>query len=89
MARKSKFSAEQIAYALKQIEAGVPMAEFCRKYGVSQQTFYRWRSKYGEMAPSEVRRLNEMEKENARLKSIVADLVLDKEILQDALRKKP
>lgn len=89
MARKSKFSAEQIAYALKQVEAGVPMAEVCRKYGVSQQTFYRWRSKYGAMAPSEVRRLNEMEKENARLKSIVADLVLDKEILQDALRKKP
>ena len=88
MARKSKFSAEQIAYALKQVEAGVPMAEVCRKYGVSQQTFYRWRSKHGEMAPSEVRRLNEMEKENARLKSIVADLVLDKEILQDALRKK-
>ena len=89
MARKSKFIAEQIAYALKQVEAGVPMAEVCRKYGVSQQTFYRWRSKYGAMAPSEVRRLNEMEKENARLKSIVADLVLDKEILQDALRKKP
>jgi len=57
MARKSKFSAEQIAYALKQVEAGVPMAEVRRKYGVSQQTFYRWRSKYGEMAPSEVRRL--------------------------------
>lgn len=88
MSRKSKFSAEQVAYALKQVEAGVPAAEVCRKYGVSQQTFYRWKSKYGEMAPSEVRRLNELEKENAKLKSIVADLVLDKEILQDALRKK-
>ena len=88
MGRKSKFTSEQISYALKQVEAGVPMAEVCRKLGVSQQTFYRWRAKYGEMAPSEVRRLNEMEKENAKLKAIVADLVLDKEILQDALRKK-
>ena len=60
MARKSKFSAEQIPYALKQVEVGVPMADVCRKYGVSQQTFYRWRSKYGEMAPSEVRRLYEL-----------------------------
>ena len=77
MSRKSKFSAEQIAYALKQVDAGVPMVEVCRKYGISQQTYYRWRSKYGEMAPSEVRRLNELEKENSRLKSIVADLVLD------------
>ena len=59
MARKSKCSAEQIAYALKQVEAGVPMAEVSRNYGVSQQTFYRWRSKYAEMAPSEVRRLAE------------------------------
>ena len=67
----------------------MPIPDVCRKYGISQQTFYRWRSKYGEMAPSEVRRLNELEKENSKLKSIVADLVLDKEILQDALRKKP
>ena len=89
MGRKSKFTAEQISFALKQMEAGVPMAEVCRKYGVSQQTVYRWRSKYGEMQASEVRRLNELEKENQKLKSIVADLVLDKEILQDALRKKP
>ncbi len=89
MSRKSKFSAEQIAYALKQVEAGVPMPEVCRKYGISQQTFYRWRNKFGEMAPSEVRRLKELERENSKLKSIVADLTLDKEILQDALRKKP
>lgn len=89
MGRKSKFTAEQISFALKQMEAGVPMSEVCRKYGVSQQTVYRWRSKYGEMQASEVRRLNELEKENQKLKSIVADLVLDKEILQDALRKKP
>ena len=89
MSRKSKFSAEQIAYALKQVEAGVPVAEVCRKYGVAQQTYYRWRSKFGELAPSEVRRLKELETENRRMKSIIADLTLDKEILQDALRKKP
>ena len=65
------------------------MAEVCRKYGVSQETSYRWRAKYAELAPSEVRRLNQLEKENAKLESIVADLVLDKEILEDALRKKP
>ena len=89
MSRKSKFTAQQIAYALKQVEVGVPIAEICRKYGISQQTYYRWRSKCSELAPSEVRRLQELERENARLKSIVADLTLDREILQDALRKKP
>lgn len=89
MARKSRFSSEQISYALKQLEAGVPMVEVCRKYGVSQQTVYRWRAKFGDLAPSEVRRLKELEKECQQLKAIVADLVLDKEILQDALRKKP
>lgn len=88
MSRKSKFSSEQIAYALKQVEAGVPMAEVCRKYGVSQQTFYRWKSKYGALAPSEVRRLNELERENARLKSIVADLTLDNTALKDIVSKK-
>ncbi len=88
MSRKSRFSAEQIAYALKQVDAGVPVAEVCRKYGVSQGTYYRWRSKYGELAPSEVRRMKELEAENRRMKSIIADLTLDKEILQDALKKK-
>ena len=65
MSRKSKFSAEQIAYALKQVEAGVPVAEVCRKYGVTQQTYYRWRSKFGELAPSEVRRLKELERKTS------------------------
>jgi len=87
--RKSRFTSEQIAYALKQAEAGVPITEVCRKYGISQQTFYRWRSKFGELSPSEVRRLKSLEDENRRLKQIVADLSLDKEILQDALKKKP
>lgn len=88
MGRKSKFTSEQIAYAVKQAEAGVPVAELCRKYGISNQTFYRWRSKYGGLMPSEVKRLKQLEDENRRLKQIVADLSLDKEILQDVLRKK-
>ena len=88
MARKSKFTSEQNSYAVKQAEAGVPIAELCRKYGISNQTFYRWRQKYGGLAPSEVRRLKQLEDENRRLKQIVADLSLDKEILQDVLKKK-
>ena len=86
--RKSKFTSEQIAYCLTQAEAGVPIVELCRKYGVSQQTCYRWKSKFGAMAPSEVRRLKKLEDENVRLKKLVADLSLDRQILQDALRKK-
>jgi putative transposase len=86
--RKSKFSSEQIAYCLTQAEAGVPLGELCRKYGISLQTLYRWKRKYGSMAPSEVRRLRELAEENDRLKKLVADLSLDKQILQDALRKK-
>ena len=86
--RKSKFTAEQIAYCLTQAEAGVPIPELCRKYGISLQTFYRWRSKFGALSPTEVRRMKGLEEENARLKKLVADLSLDKQILQDALRKK-
>ena len=86
--RKSKFTTEQIAYCLTQAEAGVPMPELCRKYGISTNTFYRWKTKFGGLAPSEVRRLKDLEEENSRLKKLVADLSLDKQILQDALRKK-
>ena len=86
--RKSKFTGEQIAYCLTQAEAGVPIGELCRKYGISTKTFYRWKTKFGAMSPTEVRRLKELEEENARLKKLVADLSLDKQILQDALRKK-
>ena len=88
MPRKSKFNEEQIAFALKQAEAGVPIAELCRKYGISQQTFYAWRKKYGSLTPSELRRLRELEAENASLKKLVADLSLDKHMLQDVLSKK-
>jgi putative transposase len=86
--RRSKFTPEQIAAAVKQAEAGIPVAELARRLGVSENTFYRWRSKYGGLAPSEVRRLKELEEENSRLKRLVADLVLDKQILQDVLSKK-
>ena len=86
--RKSKFSEEQIAYAVKQAEAGVPVPELCRKYEISQQTFYRWKAKYGGMAPSEIKLLKQLQEENKKLKELVADLALDKQILQEALSKK-
>ncbi len=85
--RKSKFTDEQIAYAVKQVEAGVPLAELCRKYGISEQTMYRWKKKYAGLAPSEVRRMKRVEEENRKLKQLVADLSLDKQILRDALSK--
>lgn len=88
MSRKSKFTEQEIVYALKQVEVGVPLKELCRKYGVSEQTFYRWRSKYGGMAPSELQRLKQLEQENQQLKKLVADLSLDKHVLQEVLAKK-
>ena len=86
--RKSKFGPEQISYVLKQLEAGVPQAEFLRKYGISQATLYRWKAKYGGLSTSELRRLKELEAENKKLKQLVADLALDKQILQEALQGK-
>ncbi len=87
--KKSRFTEKQIVYAITQVEAGVPIRELCRKYGISEQTFYRWRKKYGGLSPSELRRLKELERKNSRLKQLVADLALDKEVLKDALSKKP
>ena len=86
--RKSRFSTEQIAQILAHAESGVPQKELCRKYGVSEATFYVWRRKYGGLAPSEVRRLKQLEEENRKLKRLVADLALDKQILQEVIRKK-
>ncbi|CAG2260780.1 putative transposase [Burkholderia sola] len=86
--KKSKFTEEQIAYALKQAELGTPVAEVCRKMGISDATFYNWRTKYGGLAPSGLRWLKQLEEENAKLKRLVAELSLDKAMLQDVLSKK-
>jgi putative transposase len=86
--RKSRFSDQQIALALQQVEHGAAVADVCRKLGISEQTWYRWKRKFGEMAPSEVRKLKQLEDENRRLKQMVADLTLDKQMLHEVLRKK-
>jgi len=86
--RKSRFSEAQIVVVLKQAEAGVPVQELIRKYGISEQTFYRWRKKYGGLEASEVQELKQLREENRRLKGLVADLTLDKQILQEVLSKK-
>jgi putative transposase len=87
--KRKRFTEEQIAYALRQAEGGTPVAELCRKLGVSEQSFYRWKRKYGGMGVAELRRLRLLEQENRKLKQIVADLTLDKQMLQDVLKKKP
>ena len=86
--KTSKFSEEQIAFALKQAETGTPVKEVIRKMGISEQTFYRWKQKFGGMMPSDVRKLKQLEEENRQLKKLVADLSLDKQMLQDVLTKK-
>lgn len=86
--KRSKFTEEQIAFALKQAELGVTVAEVCRKMGISDSTFYVWRKKYGGIDPSELRRLRQLEEENRKLKQIVADLSLDKAMLQAVVTKK-
>ena len=85
--KRSKFTEQQIVFALKQAETGVSVAEVCRKLGVSEATFYNWKKKYGGLGTAELRRLRQLEDENARLKAIVADLTLDKQMLQDVLKK--
>lgn len=86
--RKSKHTEEQIAFALRQAQTGTRVEQICRKSGVSQATFYNWKKKYGDRGVSELRRLKQLEAENARLKKMVADLSLDKEMLQDVIHKK-
>lgn len=86
--RKSKFTEDQIAFALKQAELGITVAEVCRKMGISDTTFYKWRAKYAGVGPSELRRLRQLEEENRKLKQIVADLILDKAMLQAVVSKK-
>jgi putative transposase len=86
--KTSKFTEEQIAFALKQAELGTPVQEVIRKMGITEQTFYRWKKKYGGLGTNELRRLRQLEEENKRLKQMVADLSLDKHMLQEVLSKK-
>lgn len=86
--RKSNFSDSQIVAILKEAENGVPVADLCRTHGIGQSTFYKWRSKYGGMDASLMKRLKELEAENARLKKMYADSELDKQILRESLGKK-
>ena len=85
--RTSKYSPEQIAQALRQAESGTPIVEICRKLRVTEQTFFRWRQKFGELGTPEILELRQLRDENKKLKQLVADLSLDKTILQDSLRK--
>jgi putative transposase len=86
--KKTALTEEQVAYALRQAEAGTPVVEVCRKLGVSEQTFYRWKRKFAGMGVTELRRLRQLEEENRKLKQLVADLTLDKHMLQEVIRKK-
>jgi putative transposase len=86
--KASKFSEAQIAFVLKQAEDGTTIGEVCRKAGISEATFYNWRKKYAGLMPSEMKRLRQLEDENGKLKRIVADLSLDRAMLQDVLRRK-
>ena len=87
--KRKRFTEEQISYTLRQAESGAPVTEVCRKLGISEQTFYRWKRKYAGMGVAELRRLKQLEQENKRLKQLVADLTLDKQMLQDVLKKSP
>ena len=86
--KKSTYTEAQIAFALKQAETGTRVDEVCRKMGISEATFYRWKQLYGGLMPSEVKKLRQLEEENTRLRKVVADLTLDKEMLQEVVRRK-
>ena len=86
--KASKFTDAQKAFVIKQGEEGTPVAEVCRKEGISQATYVNWKKKYDGLMPSEMRRLREPEDENGRLKKIVADLTLDRDMLQDVIKRK-
>ena len=86
--KASRFSEAQKAFILKQGKDGVPVAELCRKAGISPATYFNWKKKYDGLLPTEMRRLRQLEDENTRLRKVVADLSLDKEMLQDVLRRK-
>ena len=86
--RKPRFTEQQIAQALRQAEQGTTAADVCRRLGVSEATFYAWKKRYAGMGVAELRRVRQLEDENRRLKQVVADLTLDKQMLQEVLQKK-
>jgi len=86
--KRKRFSVEQIVAILKQAEVGVPVVEVCRQAGITEQTFYRWKKQYVGLEIDQVRQLKQLQEENARLKRLVAELSLDKTMLQDVLAKK-
>ena len=86
--KRSRFSEEQIIAVLKEQEAGMPTADVCRRHGISSATFYKWKSKYGGLEVSDARRLRQLEQENARLKKLLAESMLENEVTREALRKK-
>ncbi len=86
--KRKRYADEQVAFALRQVEGGTPVAEVCRKMGVSEATFFRCKKQFAGMGVAEIRRLKQLEDENAKLKRLVADLTLDKTMLQDVLRRK-
>ena len=86
--KASKFSDAQKAFILKQAADGMPVADICRKAGISQATYFNWKRKYDGLLPTEMRRLKQLEDENVKLRKVVADLSLDKEMLQDVVRRK-
>ena len=86
--KRSRFTEQQIAFALRQAEEGTSVSEIWRKMVISDNTFYTWRKKYGNLMPSELKKLHQLEEENKRLKKLVANLSLDKEMLQEVIRKK-
>jgi putative transposase len=86
--KASRFSDAQKAFILKQGADGIPVADICRKAGISQATYFNWKKRYDGLLPDEMRRLKQLEDENAKLKKLVADLSLDREMLQDVIRRK-
>jgi len=85
--KKIKYTEEQIVGILKEVEAGITVSEICRKYGISDATYYNWKAKYGGMAASDIKRLRQLEDENRRLKHLVADLILDNQALKAVISK--
>lgn len=86
--KKSKFTEAQIVFAIRQSESGTRIDEICRQLGISQATFYNWKKKYGDLGVSELKRMRQLKGENQQLKKLVADLSLDKQMLQDVIKKK-